>query len=87
MSMASGDGNDVSSPSTTGDWEAEPAVVLRRWQEAGALWRVLFAGSDVTVIGLYTCDGGEETARVRCASDVVDGFLQGRVSSDQAHRG
>ena len=87
MSMASGDSSDLSSRSTTADWETEPAAVLHRWQEAGALWRVLFAGSDVTVIGLYTCDGGEETARFRCASNAVDGFLQGRDSSDEAHPG
>jgi hypothetical protein len=38
-------------------------ALLRRWEDAGGLWRVLGrAGGSVTV-GLYRCDGGEETDR------------------------
>ena len=62
-------------------WEGDPVAVLRRWEDAGALWRVLLMRPDVTVIGLFTCDGGEETGRFRCATDAVAGLVD-RGSGD-----
>jgi hypothetical protein len=64
------------SSGTTPAWESDPVAVLRRWEDAGALWRVLDMRQDVAVIGLFTCDGGEETGRFRCAPDAVAGLLE-----------
>jgi hypothetical protein len=66
-----------------GDTDGNPVTVLRRWEEAGALWRVLVMQADVTVIGLFTCDGGEQVGRLRCEPRAVADFLRGRVSSDE----
>jgi hypothetical protein len=77
---------DVSSELAESAVDADPVTVLRRWEQAGALWRVLATRSDVTVIGLYTCDGGEEAARLSCEPHTVAAFLQGRVSSEEPAR-
>jgi hypothetical protein len=52
-------------------WESDPVPVLERWEHAGALWRVLLERRAETVVGLFTCDGGEEIARFRCATDAL----------------
>ena len=63
--------------------EADPVEVLRRWEESGAVWRVLSEGAGHVTVGLLTCDGGEEVARLSCQREVVAPFLAGRVASDE----
>lgn len=41
----------------------DPVAVLQRWQDHGAVWRVLGRHADGVTIGLYTCSGGEEVDR------------------------
>jgi hypothetical protein len=36
---------------------------LRRWEDAGGLWRVLSHDRDAITVGLYRCDDGEEADR------------------------
>lgn len=44
--------------------ETESAVdILRRWQDAGSVWRVVGEGAESVTIGLFRCDGGEEVDR------------------------
>ena len=72
----------------TGAMEPGPDFValLRRWEDAGGLWRVLDrAGSSVTV-GLYRCDGGEETDRFAATDPRLAEFLAGRTSSQDQVR-
>jgi hypothetical protein len=56
-------------------------ALLRRWEDAGGVWRVLGrAGGSVTV-GLYRCDGGEEADRFVATDPQLAQFLAGRTSS------
>ena len=60
---------------------AELVADLRRWEAAGAHWRVAHRSGDAVTISLCRCDGGEEVDRVSSdAPDVLD-FLAGRESS------
>ena len=46
---------------------------LQRWQDFGAVWRVLERDSHQVTIGLFRCDGGEEVSRlVSGAPEVLD---------------
>jgi hypothetical protein len=55
---------------------------LRRWEDSGAVWRVLHRGPAGVTVGLFTCDGGEEVSRVSSEAPEVLAFLAGRESSD-----
>jgi uncharacterized protein len=57
--------------------------VLRRWQDAGGVWRVLNQDQDSVTVGLYRCDGGEEADRFVTADPRLTQFLAGRTSSSQ----
>ncbi|HJV15272.1 MAG TPA: DUF309 domain-containing protein [Propionibacteriaceae bacterium] len=62
--------------------------VLRRWEDAGGVWRVLNQDQDSVTVGLYRCDGGEEADRFMATDPSLTQFLAGRTSSsqDQEHR-
>jgi hypothetical protein len=55
---------------------------LRRWEDAGGLWRVLARGAGGVTVGLYRCDGGEETDRFVADDPQLEQFLAGRTSSE-----
>lgn len=59
-----------------------PVLTLRRWQDAGAVWRVLGRDGATTTVGLYTCDGGEEVGRVSSEDPELQRFLAGRETSE-----
>ena len=70
--------------------EMEPdqdfVALLRRWEDAGGVWRVLGRDLDVVTVGLYRCDAGEETDRFSAGDPQLARFLAGRTSSeDQPH--
>jgi uncharacterized protein len=54
---------------------------LRRWEDAGGVWRVLSRDRDAITVGLYRCDGGEEADRFVATDPCVAEFLAGRTSS------
>jgi uncharacterized protein len=54
---------------------------LRRWEDAGGVWRVLTRDRDAVTVGLYRCDGGEEADRFVATDPRVAEFLAGRTSS------
>jgi len=61
-------------------------AVLRRWEDAGGVWRVLSKDRDAVTIGLYRCDDGEEADRFVATDPQLAQFLVGRTSSqDQPH--
>jgi hypothetical protein len=54
---------------------------LRRWEDAGGVWRVLSRDRDAVTVGLYRCDGGEEADRFVATDPRVAEFLAGRTRS------
>ena len=60
--------------------------LLRRWENAGGLWKVLSRDHDAVIIGLYRCDGGEEADRFEATDPRVTEFLAGRRSSQDPLR-
>jgi hypothetical protein len=68
--------------------EREPDYValLRRWEDAGGLWRVLSRDAGGVTVGLYRCDGGEETDRFLADDPGLAQFLGERMSSEEKSR-
>jgi hypothetical protein len=56
--------------------------LLRRWETAGGVWRVLGQDPRAVTVALYRCDGGEEADRFVSDDPRVTQFLAGRMSSD-----
>ena len=68
--------------------EPAPDLVdkLRRWEDAGGVWRVLGRDREAITVGLYRCDGGEEADRFVATDPRVAEFLAGRTSSQDRDR-
>jgi hypothetical protein len=66
----------------TGAREAVTDAV-RRWEASGGHWRVLSRSDTSVVLGLFSCDGGEEMHRLTAAGAEIDSFLAGRTRSDE----
>jgi len=62
--------------------ERDLIEVLTRWQEAGAVWRVVARSRSQVTIALCRCDGGEEVERLMTAHPGTVDFLAGRDSSE-----
>ena len=60
---------------------AEIEATLRRWEDAGGLWRVLARDAGTITVGLYRCDGGEEVDRIVTDELPLTQFLDGRSSN------
>jgi len=60
--------------------------LLRRWEDAGGVWRVLSRDSDAVTVGLYRCDDGEEADRFVATDPALAEFLAGRTSSQDQLR-
>ena len=58
---------------------------LRRWEDAGGVWRVIGGDAGTTTVALYRCDGGEEIDRFEAADPQLEQFLAGRTSSEDHH--
>ncbi|QBS38808.1 hypothetical protein [Nocardia sp. CS682] len=63
----------------TGAHETSDATaVLRRWEESGAVWRVLRRSAGQVTIGLYECTGGQEVDRFTSTDPALLRFLGNR---------
>lgn len=60
----------------------DPIDILRRWQDAGASWRVLTRRADTVTIGLFECTGGQEVDRFTSADPALLRFLGERTSNE-----
>ncbi|WP_149261775.1 hypothetical protein [Actinomadura sp. K4S16] len=58
-------------------------AVLRRWEDCGAVWRVLARGRSGVTVALCQCDGGQEVERFTSADPSLLAFLAGRSSSEE----
>nr|WP_236567801.1 MULTISPECIES: hypothetical protein [unclassified Nocardiopsis] len=47
-----------------GEARQDPVAVLRRWEEHGAVWRVVERSPGRVTVALCRCDGGEEVERL-----------------------
>jgi len=63
--------------------DADVPAALRRWEDAGGVWRVLARDADAVTLGLYRCDGGEEVDRIVADHAPLAQFLNGRSSSEE----
>ncbi|MFD6394572.1 hypothetical protein [Nocardia sp. NPDC060259] len=61
---------------------ANPVETLRRWQDSGAIWRVLAHRADSVTVGLFECTGGQEVDRFTSADPALLRFLGERTSSE-----
>ncbi len=68
-------------PSPTSEPDA-PVEVLRRWEGAGAVWRLLSRRGDLVEIALLTCSAGEEVGRLVSADPDLLAFVGTRTSND-----
>jgi hypothetical protein len=57
--------------------------LLRRWETAGGVWKVLGQDHRAVTVALYRCDGGEEADRFVSDDPRVSQFLGGRMSSEE----
>lgn len=57
-------------------------AILRRWEDSGAVWRVLARFPSGVTVALFRCDGGEEVERFTSADPRLLAFLTGRSSSE-----
>jgi hypothetical protein len=60
----------------------EAVARLRRWEDSGAVWRVLSRTDDALVISLLTCSAGEEVDRLRSSDPDLLDFVGRRAGSD-----
>ena len=63
--------------------DADVVAALRRWEQAGGLWRVLAQDAGIITVGLFRCDGGEEVDRIVTDEAPLTRFLDRRRSSDE----
>jgi hypothetical protein len=56
--------------------------VLVRWQDAGAVWRVVDRHEDQVSVALLRCDGGEEVDRLTSGDAAWLAFLDGEKGSE-----
>jgi uncharacterized cupin superfamily protein len=64
------------------DTHEPPVEVMSRWESSGGHWRVLSRSDGSVVLGLFSCDGGEEMHRLTAVSAELDAFLAGRTRSN-----
>jgi hypothetical protein len=60
-----------------------PVAVLRRWEDLGAVWRVVGQGRAGVTVALCRCDGGEEVERLTSHDPTLLAYLDGRSSSEE----
>ncbi|UZN01835.1 hypothetical protein [Cellulomonas sp. S1-8] len=75
--------HDGTGPATTGDGTVRDAVAaLRRWEDSGAVWRVLSRDGAQLTVGLLTCTGDEVVDRITSTDPALARFVAGRAGSD-----
>lgn len=61
---------------------SEDLEALRRWEAAGATWRVLGTGPGRLDIALLSCDAGEQVGRLRSDEPDLRAYVGERTSSE-----
>ena len=66
-----------------GPAERDYVSELQRWQDSGAVWRVISRARAGVTIALLRCDGGEEVDRFTTDDPNLLEFIGDRLSSDE----
>ncbi len=61
--------------------DADPVSTLTRWEEFGAVWRVIARTSGEVTVSLCRCDDGEEAHRVRSSDPALLSYIGDRSTS------
>jgi hypothetical protein len=61
----------------------DPVGQLRRWEDSGAVWRVIARTGSEVVVALLTCTAGEEVGRLRSSDPDLMRFVGSRITSEQ----
>ena len=61
----------------------DTVAVLQRWEDSGAIWRVVRRDRDAVEIALITCTGDEEVDRVSGSGPDLLIYVGDRWSSEQ----
>lgn len=56
---------------------------LRRWEDSGAMWRVVRRPAGSVTVALCRCDGGEEVGRITSTEPAVLRYIGERASSEE----
>jgi hypothetical protein len=60
----------------------DPVDAVRRWEQLGAVWRVLARSPSTVTVSLCRCDDGEEVERFTSSDPALLAFLGDRTSSE-----
>lgn len=60
----------------------DPTATLRRWEDSGAIWRVLARTTTRVTIGLFECTGGQEVDRFTSTDPALLRFIGDRWSNE-----
>lgn len=55
---------------------------LRRWENAGAVWRVIARTQHTVDVALLTCSAGEEVSRLHSDDPALLAYIGSREGSD-----
>lgn len=83
--MIEDDGAAAVAAGTTSDGgpRSSPGVEkLKRWEDGGAIWQVLFRSGTTVAVSLMTCTANEEVDRLVTDDPAVLEFIGDRRSSD-----
>jgi hypothetical protein len=64
-------------------YEEPPVTRLRRWEDAGAAWKVIARSPGSVVVALLTCDAGEEVDRLHSADPALLTYIGARDRNDE----
>lgn len=69
-------------PASGADLRENPVEVLTRWQDSGAIWRVVSRTPAGLTIALITCDGREEVGRLTSNDPELLSFVGDRRGNE-----
>jgi hypothetical protein len=59
----------------------DPVANLRRWEQFGAKWRVVFDDASILSVSLCRCDSDEEVDRITSDDPALRIYIGGRAAS------
>jgi hypothetical protein len=63
--------------------DVDRVAELQRWEDSGAVWRVLGRSADQVTVALLRCDAGEEVGRFTSDDARLLAYVGERASSEE----